>query len=151
MKRPQSYNEAVYEVVHNSGIPIKQLAAQLGIASATLYNCANPNMDEPALARKHIIPLTLATRNFAILDYFEHTCGRIAYELPRVDASFGEVAGEVSNITREFGEVLERIAAALQNDGRIDRTELAAIRQECLDLHRALERLLAVAARDVEA
>lgn len=141
----ESFNEAVADAVHNSGVPVKQLAAQIDLAPSTLYNCANPNMDEPCLPRKKIIPLTLATGSFAILDHFERACGRVAYELPVVRGSFSEVATEVSAVTAEFGELLQKVAEALKDDGQVDRLELKAIKTEAADLHRALARLIAVA------
>ena len=143
-----TYNEAVYQVVHRSDIPPKQLAAILGVGESTLYNCANPNMDEPALSRKHIIPLTLATRNFAILDHFEQACGRVAFEIPPADGGLSKVAGEVAAVTCEFGQLLEQVAAALRDDGRVTGPELRKIEREAADLHRALARLMAVAARE---
>ncbi|WP_305043875.1 phage regulatory CII family protein [Geoalkalibacter sp.] len=147
-RKAETYNEAVYAVVHGSGVPIKQLAARAGIAESTLYNCANPNMEEPALARKHIIPLTLATRNFEILDFFEEQCGRVAYELPAADCPLSEIAKEVSTVTRKFGVLLLRVSQALENDGRVDGEELAGIRAAGTALHRGLARLLAVAERE---
>lgn len=146
----ESYNEAVYEVVHRSGMPIKQLAALLGMAESYLYNCANVNQEEPTLPRKQIIPATVLTGNFAILDHFEHACGRVAFEIPKAAGPLSRVTAEVSKVTLEFGHLLKEVSEALADDGRVDEQELVTVKLKCRDLHRALARLEAAAKKEAE-
>lgn len=147
---PKTYNEAVYEVVHHSNIPPKQIADALGVGESTLYNAANPHMDEPTLARKHIIPITRLTRNYAILDYMEHACGRVGFEIPRCGGSFSEVAREAAVATERFGRLLHEIGAALANDGRVDCIELQRITPACLELIETTARLSTAASKEAE-
>lgn len=139
-KIPTTYDESVYELVHRSDIPPKLIADHLGIGESTLYNAANPNNEETSLARKHIIPATRFTRNFGILDYFEHACGRVAFEIPTGEGSFTEVTREVSVMAREFGELLATIARALEDNGQIDPPELPALNERCLEMIKAVAR-----------
>lgn len=83
-----------------------------------------------------------------ILDFFEDQCGRVAYELPAADCPFSEIAKEVSTVTRKFGVLLLKVSQALEDDGRVDSDELAAIKSAGTALHRGLARLLAVIERD---
>ncbi len=149
-KAATTYDEAVYEVVHHSIIPPKQIADALGIGESTLYNAANPHMSETTLGRKHIIPITRLTHNFAILDYMEHACGRVAFEIPRVDGSFSEVAREASVATERFGRLLCEIGTALENDGRVDCVELLRITPACLELIETVARLATAAKKEAK-
>ncbi len=121
---PTTYNEAVYQLVHRSDLPPKQIADRLGLGLSTLYNAANPDMDEPQLSHKHIVPATNLTRNFAVLDYFEHACGRVAFEIPAASDNVSEVARELSTVVARFGDLLAKVGQALENDGRVDESEL---------------------------
>jgi len=147
---PTTYDEAVYEVVHHSNVPPKQIADYLGIGESTLYNAANPHLNETSLSRKHIVPITRRTRNFAILDYFEHACGRVAFEVPAAGGTFTDVTREVSALAREFGELLATIAAALEDNGRIDRDELPVFNERCLEMIKAVARCAEAGRREAK-
>lgn len=139
-KPPTTYNEAVYDVVHRSSVPPKQLADHLGIGESTLYNAANPHNEDTSLSRRHIIPLTNKAHNYAILDYFEHACGRVAFEIPQAGGSFTQVTKEVGTMAREFGQLLSTIAQALEDNGRIDPEELPGFNERCLEMIKAVAR-----------
>ncbi len=147
---PTTYNEAVYSAVHRSSVPPKMIADHLGISESTLYNAANPNSEEPQLPRKHIVPLTRFTKNFAILDYFEHAVGRVAFEIPSFAGSFSSVAREAAETTEHFGVLLRQIGSALENDGLVDMKELRHIEPACLKLIETIARLSAVARQEAE-
>lgn len=147
---PKTYNEAVYQVVHRSAIEPKEIADRLGLGTSTLYNAANPDMDEPQLCHKHIIPITNLTDNFAILDYMEHACGRVAFEIPHIKGNFSEVVGEVSLLTQEFSKLLKDVSEDLADNGRIDMTGLEKITLDCLTLISELARFQKIAAMEAE-
>jgi len=141
----------VYQLVHRSNVPPKQIADRLGIGLSTLYNAANPDMEETQLCHKHIITGTNFTHNYSILDYFEHSCGRVAFEFPTVPSgSFSQVATEASKVTQRFGSLLEKVGQSLANDGRIDVDELASIQKLGSDLIAAISRLTAIAKNEAE-
>lgn len=147
---PTTYDEAVYDMVHKSNVFPKQLADALGIGESTLYNAANPHMPETSLARKHIIPATRLTKNFAILDYMEHACGRVAFEIPKVGNSFSEVAMEAAAATEHFGALLRRLGEALGNDGRVDLGEWQSLYPMCLQMIETVARLSVAAQQEAE-
>jgi len=80
----QTFKGALHEVVFNSAVPAKQLADKIGKGYTYLANAANESQEESHLRGRDIIPLTLATGNYSLLDFMEAACGRIAVRLPDV-------------------------------------------------------------------
>jgi hypothetical protein len=109
----QTFKGALHDVVFNSKVPAKQLADNIGKGYTYLANAANESQEDSHLRGRDIITLTNATNNFALLDYLEHACGRVAFRIPELGkigaSSFNEAVittiehlGELSRKYREF-------------------------------------------------
>lgn len=109
----QTFKGALHEVVFNSKVPAKRLCEDVGKGYTYLANASNESQEESHLRGKDIVPITKATGNFALLDFMEAACGRVAFKIPELDkhesASFNEAVittiehlGELSRKYREF-------------------------------------------------
>jgi AraC-like DNA-binding protein len=139
--------DALHENIHVKSIPIKALADQLGMSYSYLANSANPNLEEFHFQLRHLIPLTLATRNFSTLDYIEHACGRTAIVLPKVET--GEHVCLNQNLM-EMVEHIGRISGLLREalaDNKITTTEARDMEGLLFDLVRHCMMFLAEVAR----
>lgn len=114
--------DAVYEVVHNSGVPVKVLADDTGIGLSYLYNAANVNLEEFQLQAQMIIPLTKRTGNYAILDRMEAAVGRTAIRLPEAGKEPIAITDNIFAMVRQVGELSGQFLEA-QKDNIIDSIE----------------------------
>lgn len=139
--------DALHENIHSSSIKIKALSEQLGISYSYLANSANPNLEEFHFQLRHLIPITLATRNYSTLDYIEHACGRTAIILPKV------TSGDHVCLNQNLMEMVEhigRISGLLREalaDNRITITEAKDMENLLFDLVRHCMLFLAEVAR----
>ncbi len=120
----------------------RQLAEGIGCSYSMLCNAANPELDEFRFAARHILPLTNLTQDHRLLNFMEHSCGRVAFSLPqlreggkeRIDALIAENASL-------FGESLKHVGDAMQR-GRVDEIELKRIELALTDQVRTAMALL---------
>ncbi len=140
--------DALHENIHESSVPIKQIADFMAISYSYLANAGNPNMEDgPHFQLKHLIPLTKATGNFSALDYVERAVGRVAFVVPSIGADVSEVITELSSVTQGFSHLLLEMSKALE-DKKIRLNEIPGIKRECEHLIRNVCRLLAAAKQE---
>ena len=116
---PGTFEEALSAVVHYSEKSPKELASLLGIAYSTLCNCANPDCD-CNLRASQVLPATLFSNNYAILDYFERGVNRVAFAIPKPTGSVRALHSHLGSTVDEFGRLLEKFAEVIA-DGKITR------------------------------
>ena len=140
--------DAVYELIHSSVVPAKAQAEHLGVSYTRLLNSCLESAETAFHHTRWIIPQTLATRNFVLLDYLEMRCGRVAFTLPEIEAPKDpeKYRAALMQITAELGEAAGILEKGLAVDGELNRREKATARQEAWDvvikalaLHRMLE------------
>lgn len=136
-----SLREALYDMVHNSSIPAKAQAEELGISYSYLCNAANPNLEGFDYQLRLIIPHTRLTQNFAALDYIEQSLGRVAIQIPALGPSPADLIEEFAKTTAEFGDLAREIGQALQ-DGRVEEDEFKRLEKEGWELIRQTVLLL---------
>lgn len=131
----ETLEDAVYDLIHNSSLPAKAQAEMLGVSYTRLVNSCLPSAETAHHHTRWIAPQTLATRNYALLDYLERLCGRVAIPLPDVSAPKEpeQYRAEMMRIARELGE-LAGVTEANLKDGRFTRDERAKNRKEAWDL-----------------
>ncbi len=145
----RTLKDVLYEVVHQSGIDARVIAERLGMSYQMLLNAANPNLEDFKFQARHIIGLTLLTKDFRLLDYLEASCGRVAYSLPEIPKEMGEISALVTSAVKEFGDVLTEAGKALA-DGRIDLWEAKRLEKEIMDQVRVVMALLEAVKRQAE-
>jgi len=136
--------DSLHHVIHNSGVPTKKLADDLGISYSYLANAGNPNLEDFQFQLRHLVPLMKATGNMAVLDYLEHSMGRVAFRVPTPGEEHLPITSELMCIVSHVGELATKIQGALE-DRKIDRREakdiepiLFEMTRHCMQLLRAV-------------
>lgn len=135
--------DAFYQTVHTAPGGCEALAVRLGMSSAVLRNKANPN----AAANKPM--LDEADRIMGITGDHQilHALARShSYVCVKVDNTYTTsdmaVLELVTQVWSSQGEVGAEISAVLA-DGRVERHELAGVREKVFRAHRSLQELVA--------
>ena len=123
---------------------IRLLAQQLGTNYRSLMYWLRGERHLPA----HLLPqMCVLLNNYEALDLLERQAGRVAFKLPRPDASLEQELAAVSSLIREVGEALESVGETLA-DGVVEERELKitipkleAVIRECASLKYLLEEL----------
>lgn len=119
--------DALHENIHNSGVPIKKLADDLGISYSYLANAGNPNLEGFDFQLRWLIPLTKMTNNFSALDYLEAAVGRTAFKLPNsTNGSHVEINRQMLHIMKHIGDLGGEIEKALE-DNKVENHEAKRI------------------------
>jgi hypothetical protein len=135
--------DALHENIHNSGVPIKRLADDLGISYSYLANAGNPNLEGFDFQLRWLIPLTKMTGNFSALDYLEASLGRTAFRLP--DPTKGdhvEINRQMLHIMKHIGDLGGEIEKALE-DNKLDNREAKKIEPIITEVTKHLVQLAA--------
>ncbi len=140
--------DALHETVHNGGVPIKQLHERLGISYSYLANAANPNLEEFNFQLRHLMPLINATGNYAVLDYLENACGRVAFSLPEVGKDNLEITQGLLELVGRMGDLSHEMRNILA-DGLIEEHEYRRVEPVFFDLLREIASLMASTAQAV--
>lgn len=114
--------DALHDNIHGSKVPLKQLADDLGISYSYLANAGNPNLEEFHFQLRHLVPLMKATGNTAVLDYLEHSMGRVAFRVPVAEGEHLPITSNLLQIIQHVGDLSGKIEEALA-DNKIERRE----------------------------
>jgi|GEM_PF-5174447 len=133
--------DALHENIHNSGVPLKQLADAIGISYSYIANAGNPNLDEFHFQLRHLIPLIRATNNFSALDHIEHACNRVAFSIPKSSGSNVGLTNELMEMVHGLGELSRELQKALE-DGKVNRMEAKDMEPLLFDLVKHCMRFL---------
>ncbi len=150
----ETFKSALHANVFDTAVPAKQLADKVGKSYTYLANAANPEQFESHFQAKDIIPLTLASGSFALLDFIEHSVGRVSFQIPHICGEVSAVAAELSLVTSEFSDLLHEVSEAIkpqgENGSSISRRECRRIEQECDHLITELCRLRAAVREEAD-
>jgi hypothetical protein len=86
----RSLPEAIDCVVHHSDLSLREIAERIGKGVNYLRSASSPYDDTHKFQAELIIPITVCTQNFAILDYLERAVGRVEIRRPD-EAGRGDV------------------------------------------------------------
>lgn len=127
--------DALHENIHDSGVPIKQLADVLGCSYSYLANAGNPDLEGFDFQLKRLLPLMKATNSMAVLDFLEHSMGRVAFRVPDSAGSHVAITAELLEMVRHIGNLAGKIESALA-DNVVTKQESKAIEPVLFDLAR---------------
>lgn len=121
----RTFKSELHEVVFNSKVPARELAELTGKGYTYLANAANECQEESHLRGRDIIALTNATGNYALLDFINHSCGRVAIPIPECVelASTNSLPDNIMYAIEHLGELSKKHREALA-DNHITRGEL---------------------------
>jgi hypothetical protein len=136
-----SLAEAIDCTVHHSDPTLKQIAERIGKTEGYLRASSSQYDDSHKFQAELIVPITVATGNFAILDYMERQVGRVALTVPD-GLGRGDVFERTADLMRELGEAIEEIRRTL-TDGRVEAAEAERVKKEIHDIQRAAAALQA--------
>lgn len=130
-----TFAEAVDLVAHHSTteqgrrMSVDDIAARIGRPANYLRKATSQYDDAHPLRGDLIVPMTMATRNYAIVEHIAEQCGGVFFQMPHVDAANLDVIEHAGTAVREFGDVLAASARALA-DGRVTPEEAADFRNQ---------------------
>lgn len=133
--------DALHDNIHNSSLPIKQLADDLGISYSYLANAGNPNLETFDFQLKRLLPLMKATGNTAVLDYFEHAMGRVAFRIPQAEGEHLPITTNLLQIIKHVGDLSGKIEEAIA-DKVIERREAKDIEPLIFELIKHMVQLM---------
>ena len=137
----QTLREALHANIHESGTPIKKLSDDIGISYSYLANAGNPNLEDFHFQLRHLVPLMKATGNMAVLDYLEHSMGRVAFRIPSGSGETLAITSNLLQIVGHIGELAKRIEDTLE-DNIVDQREAKGIEPLVFELIKHLMQLL---------
>ncbi len=149
---PETLRQALYQLVHQSGVSFDRLADAAQVRSPSyLYNASNPNLEEEAhhAQMRWLVPLTQASRNFVVVDFIEQQLGRVGVMLPTVEGAVAPATPEnlpayVCHLMAEIGDVARESSTRLA-DGDLSHVDRLQIEKEVRDvLQRAAQILEAL-------
>lgn len=141
MAQIEDLNGALYEMIHHSAMPAKAQAAVLDVSYSRLVNSCLDSVEWSHHHTRWIVPQTLATRNFTLLDYLEMQVGRVAVpvtaqrDLYRASGLTSSISGDMLQIAQEMGEAAAAIQQSIR-DGKLTPSEAKRCRKEIWDLVR---------------
>ena len=154
MKIHETFKAALHSNIFDGKLPAKVLADRIGKTYTYFCNAANEAQPESHFQAKDIIPLTLLSGSFDLLDFIETQCGRVSFKIPEVDGEVSTLVKELAQLTDEFGDVLHELSDAMRagsESGRgISRGERRRIDRECDELIRHICRLRAAVQHETE-
>ena len=140
--------DALHDSIANSGVPMKRLSDHLGISYSYLANAANHNLEDFHFQLRHLLPLINATGNYAVLDFLENACGRVAFLLPEVEKNHVEITTGLLDIFTAMGDLSQKMRAILA-DGLIESHEYKALEPVFFGLLQQVTRLMSSTAQAV--
>jgi hypothetical protein len=142
--------EAFDCLCHHSTKKLRQIAQEIGVSENYLRSASSLYDDTHQFQARLIVPITLATGNFVLLDHFERSVGRVAITLPTValdDES--DLFTPMAEIAQEVGHVAAEIQAAFR-DHQLAPEEMDRIEREIHHAHEALARMEALLRKQLE-
>lgn len=134
--------EVIKTVTEEQGI--KRVAGQLGLSASMLYkwtekadSSASSGSPNP-LDRVHDL-MRVTGNNLPVKWLAEKADGIFIKNPPSTELMQIDVLSNTQTILKEFSELLDVVSRSIQNDGIIDTTEAARIRQEWEDLKQSCE------------
>lgn len=137
-----SLNDAIYDMVHHSSMPAKAQSDLLGVSYSRLANSCIESAEWAHHHTRWVVPQTLGTRNYILLDYLEMQVGRVAVpvsnqpDLFRSSALTSSISSDMLMVAKELGEAASAIQQSIR-DGQLTISEAKRCRKELWDLVRA--------------
>lgn len=137
---PETLEQALYLLVHDSGMRVEDQAAHLGVSAKFVYNAANVNLSEQfRYPLRHLLPHSQFCRNTVVLDYLERAMGRVAVPIwDQMDLfagapSLAQLPSETLAVTKELGDFSGKLQHCLE-DARMTESESVACRKELFEM-----------------
>lgn len=140
----RTLREALYQMVHHSGVEIDVQAEQIGIKPKTLYNYANADLEEDGYhyPLKHLLPHARLTDNPVVIQYLAHQLGYAlvpvlarhvpSMQLPTIRTPEA-ILRQLGKVSKEFGQATAATLKAME-DGRVTRREAVHAEKETWEL-----------------
>lgn len=128
--QPATLKEALDCLGHHGALTVKELAERLGhITESTLGKQLSLYDEDNYPTLRQVVPLTLASRSDAVIDYLARAVGGVFFRPP----VGGEDEAQLGRTVREFGEMLQCHGATLA-DGRVTADEAERFAREADDV-----------------
>lgn len=126
--------ELLRDLVIESGIPVKKLAAAVFMNENTFKNKLNPNLDTHHVYIEDIAPIVKELNTDAIAHYFAEQRGLMCIKKMSFDDVSDQAIYDLSLTVREKEGNYAKVIRLAMQDGEIDFQESAEIRQKYHEL-----------------
>lgn len=137
---PRTIQEAIYCVVHHSGIDAVSIATRLNKRVGYLHDAANPDREDTHFQAALLLPLMQVTGNLEPLRFIARELSCAVVELPQLTAQPGDIRQKFLIAVKEIGEDAAELERALA-DNRITSDDALRLKRELSD---TIEALIAV-------
>lgn len=139
---------ALYNTIHRSEKSVEEIAEDIDMAPSYLYRSALPDRDQDENAStgvrfplKKIIPLVRSTDDYQVLDYIEHSLGRVAFQVPSSLLTIKSMQEDALRAAAEFGDLMRRISDSCE-DGKLTAQEREDVHREGYEAITAIMRIV---------
>lgn len=129
-------SDAAYAVAHDYPGGTESLAPRIGISGAVLRGKVNPNDAAHKLTLAEALRMQTLTGDHRILHAMSEELGYVCIQLPEAGASDMGLLDSFMSVLKELGEFSGEFRKDWE-DGNIDATELARLRQEFYEMQQA--------------
>lgn len=132
-------NDALDALIHQSALPPKAQADQLGIGYSRLVACTEDSAEWAYHHTRWVVPQTRMTGNFVLMDYLEQQLGRVGVFLPSLKAgavppaTFENLPIFICRLMTEIGDVA-KVSSEWTADRDLSAADRARIRKEVQDV-----------------
>ena len=114
----------LYMTVHGAKKSVAELADEIGVSASYLYRACLEGESGCKFPLDLLVPLMLATGDYALLDHLNSRCGRVTTSLPRVSRLKRKDPQVVNEIERKFHEVMAAVLKFFEAPERADIPEI---------------------------
>lgn len=114
---PAAYLVAVHSLIHDSEVPLKTIAAHLGMSDGQLNNTALKCHPSAHLHAHLVGPATKLTGNTVLMDNISRAAGGVFVPLPEGARSRRTVMDQLATVMKELGAVTKEIAVITDPSG----------------------------------
>ncbi|ANN78923.1 hypothetical protein CAL26_09180 [Bordetella genomosp. 9] len=136
--------DAAYATVHDYPGGSESLGPRVNVSAAVLRNKVNPNNDTHHLTVAEAQRIVGVTGDMRMIEAWAREHGRVVVKVPGADecVSDMDVLTEVVSMNVQVGHYMQAIHAALA-DGKVDKAEIATIREKAMETQAEVARLVA--------
>jgi hypothetical protein len=113
---PRSLAEAVYCMVHHSGVDVAEVAKLLCTRTGYLLDAANPDRDEVQFQARMLAPAMTHFKNLTPLNFLCREMNGVFVAFPDVSADHEDVYRGLCDAIEEMGQSSSAVKKALHDD-----------------------------------
>jgi hypothetical protein len=146
---PRALAEAIYCMVHHSGVDVAEIAKLLCTRTGYLLDAANPDRDEVQFQARMLVPAMTHFKNLTPLHFLCREMNGVFVAFPEVSIAHDDVYRGLCDAIEEMGQSSSAVKKALLDD-LVDESEADVVDREVDEAVAALLRVKAAVRAKVQ-